>query len=280
MRALRTLIGLVLAVTGLPALFVGVAGWSLMRHSDSAGAFSAQIGPVRSTGYAIVVPDVAGLVERHGVASLLGSDRLRVAVRSASAPVVLWIVPATDLGHYLDGVSRTEVTGIGYADGAQPVELSDLPGTAAPAPLASQPFWSRAPSGQSLAWDRATDAGRALLLVRADGLPAFDATLSVTLYPDWLPAASWGSLLGGAIVSGVGILLLFWPVRSKQQLFVVDPERMADFADRIAERLAMAPAPIDPPASPRRDPGRRHDLTGEFVAIPPHEPASYVDSAT
>ena len=158
MRTLRTLIGVILVLVGVPALALAGAGWSAQRHAGPDGSFSAELGPVRSDGYAVTVPNVAEVLDRHVAATLLRSDRVRVTVRSATAAVLLWLVPTADLPRYLNGVARTELTAVGYSREAQPVQVADFAGTASPETLIQQPFWTRAPNGQTLEWNRSTDA--------------------------------------------------------------------------------------------------------------------------
>jgi hypothetical protein len=267
MRALRTLIGLVLVLAGVPTVLLGAAGWFALQHSDGDGSFVAQVGPVRTSGYAVIVPDVTTLADRHGAASLLGANSLRLTVHSDREPVRLWIVPADQLSRYLDGVARTEVSAVGYATGPQPVNLTDISGFRTPGPM---PFADTAASGYSLAWEKSTDAQTSLLLVRADGRPDLEATLAVQVYATWLPASAWTALGMGTVVLLAGIAVLFWPVRPRPPMLVVEADQLVELADAIAERMAGPPLPIH----------RVREVTGELVPIPRPALSSYVDTAT
>lgn len=249
MRALRTMLGVVLILIGVPALALAVAGWSAQQHAGPAGSYSAPLGAVRSAGYAVTVPDVAEVLDRHPGSAILGSDRVRVTIRSASVPVVLFLVPTADLDRYLDGVARTELAGVGFAAGPQPVDLIDFTGTVAPAPLVGQSFWPRAPSGQTLEWDRATDTHTSIMLARADGRPGFTASLAATVYPTWLGSATWLALLVAAVALAAASAVLLWRGADEG----VSRDQLIEFADLVAVRLA-GDRPAGLPTTRRRPP--------------------------
>ncbi|MDT5024581.1 MAG: hypothetical protein QOE61_1007 [Micromonosporaceae bacterium] len=274
MRTVRTLVGVVLVLIGVPALALAMAGWSAQRHAGPAGSFSAQLGSVHSDGYAVTVGDVAAVLHRHIATALLRSDRIRVTIGSSTVPVLLWLVPADELGSYLDGVAHTNLAAVGFAGGAQPVQLADVTGTATPAPLIEQPFWTKAPSGRSLEWDRSTDARTSLMLMRADGQAGFGATLTVTVYPSWLDEMTWLSLFVGVAALAVSSAVLFWR-RPAYQAFGKRAQAL-EFADPVAQRVAAASMSQRYPA-----------VTGELVparltnrAARAAIESAYVDSAT
>jgi hypothetical protein len=269
MRTVRTLVGVVLALIGVPALALATAGWSAQRHAGPAGSFSAQLGSVHSDGYAVTVRDVAAVLHRHIAARLLRSDRVRVTIGSSTAPALLWLVPTDDLGSYLDGVAHTTLAAVGFAGGAQPVELADITGTAMPPPLIQQAFWSRAPSGRSLEWDRSTDTRTSLMLMRADGQAGFAASLTVTVYPSWLDEMTWLSLFVGVATLAVSSAVLFW--RAPAFRTFGKQAQAVEFADLVAQRLAAVSMSQRYPA-------------GERVNVPLTRQAAiesaYVNSAT
>ncbi len=287
MRTLRTLSGVALALAGVLALALAVTGWAVQRHASATGAFSATLSPVRSSGYAVTVPDVGTLLDRHVVAGMLSSDRVRITVSAASSPIVLWLVPSGALSAYLDGVALTKISAIGFAHGAQPVELTDLPGDNVPPPLVQQEFWTRSPSGQSLEWDRASDVGTSLLLMRADNQPGFAATLTVSIFPTWLDEATWLAAFAGLSLLTGAVALLFWHHQPEPALVLV-PEQATEFANLVADRLVADRYGPLPTRMPDRWPdgtattlGR--DLTGELVQVSPAwdtAESPYVHSAT
>ncbi len=234
MRSLRTLIGLVLVVGGVPMVGAATAGWNAMQHRDPSGGFSAALAPLRSDGYAVIVPDVATLTDRHGLARVLGSGQMRITVRSSAAPIEMIVAPAADVSRYLDGVARSEVTGVGFADGVQPIEITEIAGARVPSPDAK--FWVTT-GPQSVELDLPTAGQESLVLMRADGAPGLDVSLAVGLYPSWINTATWGLLLAGSVAVLAGIVVLFWPTPRREMVLVLEPHRMIDFADRMAHKL-------------------------------------------
>jgi hypothetical protein len=257
MRALRTLIGLILVLACAPMMLAGLVGWNALQHRDASGGFATSLEPLRSGGHAVVVRDVDALLARHGIANRLGSGRLRVTARSSAGPLFLALAPAVDVGRYFDRVARSELSGVGFADGAAPVELTDIAGTANPSPPAGQAFWllrgAATGSGDTLEWDTplASQTPTALVLMRADGAQGVDATLVVALYPRWLNAATWSLLVGGSLALLAGLAVQFWPVRRRETVLVVEAHRMVDMADRIAEGLRGSPRRRQPASVPR-----------------------------
>jgi hypothetical protein len=148
MRTLRPLAGLFFAAVGVPLLLITVAAWIVGMHRDADGAFTARLAPVHATGYAIVVPDLVGAVQRHGAGGLIGPGDLRVSVASPDR-VLLAIAPTVEVSRYLDGVARTELAGVGYATGPQPVWSGHIPGTAPAHGLPSISPWLVVPAGHA-----------------------------------------------------------------------------------------------------------------------------------
>jgi hypothetical protein len=233
MRTLRTIIGLVLVLAGVPLAITAIVGWAALQHRDAGGGFGTTLSPIHSDGYAVVAPDVTELVRRHGAGRLLGSGRMQITVRSGT-PVVLGLVPAAPAGAYLAGVARTEIAGVGFARGPQPVQVRDLTGGT---PTGDRPQWTVV-SPTEVSWDLPGDSATSLVLMRADGRSGIDATVSVSLVPGWLNMAVWGLMLAGTVALIGGIVVIAWPTTTREMVLVVEANRMVDVADRIAERLA------------------------------------------
>lgn len=234
MRALRSIAALLLTAVGVVLLLGAVAGWLIGQHRDPTGSFTAELAPVHSDGYAIVVPDLVGLAQRHGVARWLGPGDLRVTARSSDR-LVLALAPAVEASRYLDGVARTEVTGIGYASGAQPVSVGTVGGTDVPGTLPSS--WALAMDGRAVEWSMDTDGPVSLVVFRADGRPGLTATLTAGLRP-----SSWGVLAGGLLFGGAAVVLagaafLVLPGPRREVVLVVERDRVVDVADRIAGHM-------------------------------------------
>jgi hypothetical protein len=229
MRFVRPLIGLLFGAAGLFFLFAAGVGWQVGQHRDPDGAFSAELTPVHTDGYAVVVPDLAGAVKRHGLAHLLASTELRVSAGS-SAPVVLALAPAADVNRFLDGVGRAAITGVGYAVGAQPVSVSTIAGTTVPTLLPRE--WTVATGW--LPWTVQTKTPMSLVVLRADGRPGLTVTFTASLSPP-----TWALPAGGVLfVSGLLLVLfavfLVRPVARRrshgrrERFVVVAPEHQHD----------------------------------------------------
>jgi len=264
MRVLRTLVGVVLLIVGVPAAFLAAAGWTVMRHGDD--GFGAAHIRLRTAGRAVLVPDAAAFAD--AAAALPGPDRVRLTVRSGSGPLLVALVPADAAARYLDGVARAEVRGAGNA-----VRIVEVGGDVAPA--VDAPLWTGGPSDPVRVLDWTPAPGMALVVTRADGLAGVDATLGVGAYPIWLgDGAPWLLVLGTAAVVA-GIALLVWPARRREVVLVVEAHRMVEFADQLAGRVGAGRVGAGRVGAGRvgasrlgREPAdRRHDVTGEVVVL-------------
>ena len=86
MRVFRTILGMLLLTAGLPTLLVGAALWAAMQHRDPGGAFTGDMQRVATSGYALVVDDVDGLLRKDAPFVRFGDTRLRLTAQSTAAP--------------------------------------------------------------------------------------------------------------------------------------------------------------------------------------------------
>jgi hypothetical protein len=221
---------------------------------------------VQTAGYAVVVPDVAGVFSRHGVARLLGDGRLTINVRSTSADdtdlIVVALVPAGDATRYLAGTARTEVSAVGYTSGLQPVQSTEVPGAApaGPAPWeTAEPVAGTVVRGGRLvtvALDLPTDDPVALVIRRWDNVPGLSTTITVGFAPASWSAAAMVALIAGGLgtLAGLGLLALRGPWIDAQELALGEAdERRAPLRIRIpATALASGPGPSPAPPSWQR----------------------------
>lgn len=209
----RVLAGWALVAGGTLALTGAVAAGLAGGHRTEIG-FTANLMPVHTDGHAILVPDVGAVLERHGLARLLGDGRLTVTVQSASTDLVAALVPTPDAVGYLGGTAHAEVLAVGYGSGPQPVQAVDRPGgpPSGPAPweARSEAAASRA---ASLSLEVPTRGPVALVVRRSDGGP--DLTVAITA---GFAPASWGVATtvlwigaGLATVAGLALLLVGRP---------------------------------------------------------------------
>ncbi|HEY7223199.1 MAG TPA: hypothetical protein VH561_06275 [Micromonosporaceae bacterium] len=295
---LRVLAGLILVASGVLALAGGIAAWAIgsLRSSSTvdggAAAFTATLAPVHTDGYAIVVPDISGVLARHGAGRELGDGRLTITVRSESLTpadvVVVALAPAGDAMRYLSGIAHSEVTSVGWATGDQPVESDDRPGGAPPGPPpweTAEPQPGTAPVGGRLvtvALDVPTSDPVTLVVRRWDNAAGLTADITVGFVP-----ASWGAatavlFLAGALgtVAGVAVLVLRRP-------WIDQHHRLLDLSDELPVRTPVPDEGSRPRVPPRRwraeaEPSRHwrdEPVAGELVAAV-RSPSPYVDTAT
>ena len=260
----RRLVGLILALLGLPVLLGAIGGWTALRHSDD-GVFTAALAPLHTDGYAIVVIDAAQLVARHGAGGWVDGGRIRVTVGPGQPALRLVLAPVDSTRRLLDGVTRAEVSTVGYAAGPQPVQLVDLTGPRLPGVLTPQGYFA---AGSSIEWDLDTSVPVSVLVLREDGQPGIDAELTVGLRPGWLGLASWIGLLAGALALAGGLVLV-----------LIRPTP-TEYTEEFQQ-----PSYVEPWAGPRHALTRGHDFTGELVTVPsweyqPSGESPYVHTAT
>src|SRR5687767_609441 len=109
MRFARALAGMLLLVIGIAALVAGGALWAVARYADPDGDFRARFEPVRTTGHAVVVTDVAGLLRRDAPFVLAGSNRLRLTARTADGPAFLGLAPTAEVRRWLGDAPHATV---------------------------------------------------------------------------------------------------------------------------------------------------------------------------
>jgi hypothetical protein len=161
MRVVRVIIGTLLVIVALPMLVAGGALWGAMQHRGADGAFTAQITPLSTGGYAIVAPGLDSLLRREASFTRGGQTTLTVA-GAGREHLFVGIGPTADVERYLGNRPWARLTRVRLARGPLPVDIRQVPGTpsqrvagadpqpaaAAGAPDAGSPG---APQGPSLA---------------------------------------------------------------------------------------------------------------------------------
>ena len=254
MRAvLRVLAGLILVAAGILSLTGGLVALSVggQKGVDEPG-FLTELAPVRAEGYAVLVPDVAGVLSRHGAARLLGDGRVTITVRSTSTEptdhVTVALVPAGDAVRYLSGTARTEIAAVGFATGVQPVQAVDHPGGALPgtAPWDTvepeQGVTAQAGRQVTVSLDVPTQSPVALVVRRSDSAASLQLSITVGFAP-----ASWGTattvlIIAGVVgtLAGLGVLVLRRPWVDVLHPMVVDDPVAAPIRVPLA-RAATTP---------------------------------------
>jgi hypothetical protein len=269
MRVLRGLLGVVGILVALPLLLGGVALWAAMQHRAPDGAFTASLSSVRSGGYAIVVPDIDALLRREAPFVRGGSTGLRLVARTQNGPAFIGLGPRRQVGAYLDGVPRTNVTDVRLARGGLPVAVMPVPGTMRPATRpAEQKLWIARGNG-SLSWqpDTIRDRAVSLVVMAPDAQAPVELTATAAVIPEWLDPTTWGLLILGTIIFVLGMVALFWPRRQREIVYVVEPSQVPEIAARLGfptESLLARGTCAVPQARSRPAPGE--------WPIPPTEP--------
>src|SRR5690349_3146693 len=128
MRVFRTILGMLLLTAGLPTLLVGAAFWAAMQHRDPGGAFTGDMQRVATSGYALVVDDVDGLLREDAPFVRLGDTHLRLTAESSGAPAFLGIAPAAEVARYLADVPSVAISSIDLGTGDLHVTSKLRPG--------------------------------------------------------------------------------------------------------------------------------------------------------
>src|SRR5436305_12474361 len=115
MRLVRLLLGVVAIVLAAPVTCGGIVLWALGRHGSGGGWFYATMDQVGGGGYAVIVPDVDGLLRRDAPFARGTGTGLRLRARAGSGPVFVGLAPRAAVQRYLSGVGYTSITDVRLA---------------------------------------------------------------------------------------------------------------------------------------------------------------------
>ena len=196
--------GSVLALVALAVLIGGTALLVANRTMRDDGFLSSGSQQLSSSGYAIVVGDVA--LDGPGAdtsmpARVIGDVRVRVTPGDAATPVFVGIGPAAEVDAYLSGVARTVPDASGQGQ--------DIAGSAPPAPPQAVDVWqaqSGGPGARELFWTPRSGHW-SMVLMNQDGTGPVTASLDVGVSAPWLPWLGGLFLAAGAVVM-VGAIVL------------------------------------------------------------------------
>src|SRR5207248_8752575 len=149
-------------------------------------------------------------------------------------------------------------------------------GTARPLTPADQSFWLVSSGSGTLFWSPSGLRGEQLSLVvmTPTGVAPGEARASAAMLPRWLDPTTYGLLILGTVAFLIGMVLLFWPRRQREIVYVVEPSQVPE----IAARLGISPEPLGA-ALGGEPPGL--DLFGEPApAVSAPDPASPRSSAS
>src|SRR5436309_8894174 len=93
------------------------------------------------------------------------------------------------------------------------------------------------------------------------GVAPGDVRASAAMLPRWLDPTTYGLLILGTVAFLIGMVLLFWPRRHREIVYVVEPSQVPEIAARLGistEPLAAAllgGTPDEPLPEPEPAPG-------------------------
>ncbi len=272
------LLGVAAILVALPLLLAGVTLWAVMQHRAADGWFTASLAPIPSPGYAVVVPDVDTLLRHEAPFVRGGQTTLRFTARTGTGPAFIGLAPRAAVQRYLTGVRHDDVTRIRLARGGLPAAVSPVSGSSTPTAPPGQSFWVVSSGSGTLFWSPSDLRGEQLSLVvmNPTGAATDQVQATAAMLPRWLDPTTYGLLILGTVAFLIGMVLLFWPRRYREIVYVVEPSQVPEIAARLGistEPLAAAlGAPREPlsvfgdpePADP--DPG---DPEPDLLVEPP-----------
>src|SRR4051794_40579507 len=241
MRVLRTILGMLLLAIGLPALLAGAGLWAAMQHRDQGGAFSGDLQRLITPGYALVVPDVDHLLRSDAPFTRLGDTQLRITAQTQDGPAFIGIAPTAAVDEYLYGVPHSTVDAIDIGTGSLPLTTTVLGGRRPPSTIpARETFWLRTGDGE-LAWSpgEVTGGPYSLVVMNPGAKPGLRLVSTAELRPGWLNSSTWGLLTLGTLLVMSGLIVLAWPARRREVVYVVEPSQVPDLMAAIGAPLPL-----------------------------------------
>jgi hypothetical protein len=235
MRVIRTILGMLMLTIGIPSLLVGAGCWTAMQHRDAGGAFGGELQRLATPGYAVVVDDLDGLLRHDASFARIGESQLRVTAMAQDGPAFIGIAPAAQARQYLTGVPHATVSSIDIGTGALPVATRPVAGVRAPAVLpGAESFWTRAGAG-SLDWNPADLPGGpySLIIMSRAAQPGLHLTAGAEIRPSWLNSFTWALLMLGSLLLVGGLIVLGWPGRRREIVYVVEPSQVPELMRKI-----------------------------------------------
>ncbi|HEY0001407.1 MAG TPA: hypothetical protein VGB74_13190, partial [Actinoplanes sp.] len=242
MRVFRTVLGMLLLTIGLPALLVGAALWAGMQHRDPGGAFSGELQGISTPGYAFVLEDVDSLLRADAPFARIGDTQLRLNARTQDGPAFVGLAPVGEVQRYLAGVPHSTVRSVDIGTGALPVATTVVGGSAVPAIFPGRAsFWTRTDVDGSLSWSpgKVTGGPYSLVVMNPGAKAGLRLTATAELRPAWLNSSTWGLLTLGTLLVMIGLIILVWPARRREVIYVVEPSQVPELMAAIGAPLPL-----------------------------------------
>ena len=240
-RVIALVLGVLLLFPGLGLLLGGgVLLWADQSQRSDDGFLSSPGGSVSTPGFALVSDriDLSTSGDWVPVSAGLGTTRLQA---TASGPdVFVGIAPTDQVTAYLGSAERAVIDDLG-SDGT--IVAREVTGGAPAGAPGDQSFWTGQVSGpgrQQLDWEPA-DGDWTAVVMNADGSAGVDVDLRVGAELPALTAIAWGLLVGGVLLTLVGVLLIVLAVRRRRP------------RGQVPQPGTAGPPPTWAPPSPRQD---------------------------
>ncbi|GIE37268.1 hypothetical protein [Actinoplanes lobatus] len=241
MRVFRTILGMLLLTIGLPALLAGGGLWAVMQHRDPGGAFTGELQRLTVPGYAVVVPDIDRLLRDDVPFARMTGTQMRLSAATADGPAFLGIAPSDTVARYLAGVPYNRVDAVDLGTGILPVTAVRSGGRRTPDGVpARQTFWTASGAGL-LAFNPADlgDRPHSLVLMNPGGTPVARLATVAEVRPGWLNSGTWGLLTLGTLLVMAGVIVLSWPGRRREVVYVVEPSQVPELMHAIGAPLPL-----------------------------------------
>jgi hypothetical protein len=202
-------LGICLLLPGLGLLGGGGALlWADRVNRNSQGFLTSATEPFATPGYALTSERVDLATGADWLPASVALGKVQVSVTGKiGSPVFVGIAPVNDAAAYLAGVRRTVIADLGLNS---PGRGTFVPGAAPAGPPGDQTFWVSKVSGpgsQQLSWSPA--AGNWMLVVmNADASAGVTVQAGVGATVPALGTVAWTVLIGGLVVSLIGVLLI------------------------------------------------------------------------
>ncbi|MDY7090871.1 MAG: hypothetical protein SYR96_38020, partial [Actinomycetota bacterium] len=245
MRVFRTILGMLALTIGLPSLLAGAGLWAAMQHRDQGGEFSAELQQLSTPGYAIVVEDVDRLLRSDAPFTRIGDTQLQLTAHTADGPAFVGIAPVNAVRNYLTGVQHSTVRTVDIGTGALPVATTIVPGAKAPsAPPERGIFWTRTATAGQISWTPSDVRGGpySLVVMNPAAQPGLQLQARAALRPGWLSSSAWGLLSLGALLVMAGMVVLAWPGRRREIVYVVEPSQVPELMRAIGAPMPILPS--------------------------------------
>ncbi|MFD0517971.1 hypothetical protein [Paractinoplanes durhamensis] len=233
---------MLLLTIGLPALLAGAALWTAMQHRDQGGAFSGELQRLATPGYAYVVSDVDQLLRTDAPFTRIGDTQLRINAGTQDGPAFVGLAPSAAVDEYLQGVPHVRVRTVDIGTGALPVATYPVGGREAPRVLpARASFWLRSSADGDLAWSpgEVTGGPYSLVIMSPGAKAGIQLTSSAELRPGWINSSTWGLLTLGTLLAMTGLIILAWPARRREIVYVVEPSQVPNLMAAIGVPLPL-----------------------------------------